>query len=103
MQPARLLVPWENSRGSKGGPLVGEIFRLLGVSQAASAVDQEQVCYLGLACTLLTGTERKGTEGLFLPRLVRGTKESSRRSHLLQAILRQALHRGGSFSLYPHP
>lgn len=44
----------------------------------------------------------EGTDGLFLPRLLRGTKESSRRFYLLQASLRQVLHKGGSFSLHPH-
>lgn len=45
----------------------------------------------------------EGTEGMFLPRLLRGTKESSRRFHLLQASLRQVLHRGVLFSLHSHP
>lgn len=43
------------------------------------------------------------TAGLFLPRLVKGTKESSRRFHLLQTSLRQVIHRGSSFSPHPVP
>lgn len=48
-------------------------------------------------------SREEGTEGLFLPRLVRGTRESSRKPPLLQASLKHLIHTGELIQSPPPP